>query len=794
LGSAFVQIRADVSRFAREVRRGVNNALADVEDYLTRGRFPNAVRRAGAQAGRDFARLFNTFANNINIEIDRKKLLGFLRGFGKITLAIGAAANALSTLTPLIVSLGSALASVGTAAAATIPFLISGFVAVAATLKLAFKGVSDAIGAALTGDVEKLDEALKALSPSAQAFVKEIAAVEPKLKLLQQTIQESFFAPLKGGFTELINSGILNTLRKEMSGIASDAGKALRGALDVVAASRAQIGEILTGTREAFSNLAALLPRLIEIFIKLAAAVAPFAEAISGLATDAIDRFLDRVNAFVESGGVAEAFQAVGDIVKQVGSVLADLGAIVGAVFGALLGGTERAQAPLAAVLSTIREFVESAEGAATIEAIGKAFQQVGVIVSGVLRPLLPVVGKLITALAGPLLSILERLTRPLIRLAEDIGVLIGRFLEAGGPILDKLIDVLTEFAVQALGLVAKHIEELGPFFSEFMRQIGPELIPLVEALGEALLALIPIIPAITEAMVTLAPAVIKLIPLFVFMINATTLLWQGIAILIGFLAELIGWILKVVASGLAKYFEFIAFMVGTVWPPIFDAVRAALSAWFDWWIKGWQFALDSVRDAISTGIALLGKLRDTVSNTVGSIGDAIGRIPGLLSSFVGRIGSAAQAIGQAIGNGIAAIPGFAVNIAQRIVDRIRGFANNVISNINNAIFRIAQLIRFSLPYIPFLAEGAIIDQPTLAVLGERGREVVLPLDDPARARELADQAGLASLLGDNFGEGSAPSVQVFIGDEEITKRVDVRIMKFNKGQARELAYGPRGA
>jgi hypothetical protein len=34
----------------------------------------------------------------------------------------------------------------------------------------------------------------------------------------------------------------------------------------------------------------------------------------------------------------------------------------------------------------------------------------------------------------------------------------------------------------------------------------------------------------------------------------------------------------------------------------------------------------------------------------------------------------------------------------------------------------------------------------------------------------------------------------VFIGDEEITKRVDVRIMKFNKGQARELAYGPRGA
>jgi len=47
------------------------------------------------------------------------------------------------------------------------------------------------------------------------------------------------------------------------------------------------------------------------------------------------------------------------------------------------------------------------------------------------------------------------------------------------------------------------------------------------------------------------------------------------------------------------------------------------------------------------------------------------------------------------------------------------------------------------------LANGGVIDQLTYAMLGERGREVVLPLDSPGRALDLAFESGLFRVLAD---------------------------------------------
>lgn len=822
LGAAFVRIRADASRFAREARRSINNGLADIEDYLTRGRFPNAVRRAGAQAGRDFARMFNTFARNLNIDIDSKKLLSFASSFLKIGAAVGGAANALTTLTPAIAAVGAALATVGGAAAATIPALIAGFIAVSQTMKLAFKGVGDAFKAIAEDDAEALNEALKKLTPSAQAFVKEIAEARPKFKLLQQQIQESFFAPLKGGFTELVNTGIFKTLRVQMSGIATDAGFVARQLLRVLSGAQTQgtLTVILEGVRAQFQNIASLLPHVARAFLEVAAAATPFlTEMTAGLST-VVEGGLQKLVAFARGGGIADMFENAFDIIVAVGSALKDIVAIVGTVFGALLGGAEGAAGPLSSILASVRAFVESREGAQALEELGRAFQAVGDLVTAVLKPLLPIAGRIIGMLAGPLADTLERLVRPIQRLAEDFAVLFGHILDGAGPIIDKLIDVLVEFAVQALGLIAKHIEELTPFLTKLLEELGPHMIPIVEALGEVLLAFLPILPAITEAMIELLPAIVELLPLLIFMTKVTTLLWQGIAIVVRFLAELLGWIGKLVASALREYLEFINWVMETAWPRIFGAIRAFFVGWFDFFITNWTNLLSFISDAVTNigdwvsdlpgrigrGLATLGTalatpfingfnwLRTFVGNAIQQLVNGIASIPGRLMSFVGSIYNAAVNIGRAIGNGIANIPGFAVDVANRIVNAIRGYANRVIGSINSGIARLDALIPFGLPRIPFLARGAIIDSPTLAVIGERSREVVIPLNNRRRAQELAQESGLLKLLGGGFGEQAPPTVNVYFGDELITDRVKVLIRRFSMIQARELSYGTRGA
>lgn len=88
---------------------------------------------------------------------------------------------------------------------------------------------------------------------------------------------------------------------------------------------------------------------------------------------------------------------------------------------------------------------------------------------------------------------------------------------------------------------------------------------------------------------------------------------------------------------------------------------------------------------------------------------------------------------------------------------------------------------------IPEFADGAIVDTPTLAMIGEAGREVVIPLTNPSRAAQLAQQSGLTQLLG-----GGSTMVQVFIGNEQLDARM-VRIVEKNNGrQAQNLAYGAR--
>ncbi|MGO4422642.1 hypothetical protein AB4Z54_29060, partial [Streptomyces sp. MCAF7] len=81
---------------------------------------------------------------------------------------------------------------------------------------------------------------------------------------------------------------------------------------------------------------------------------------------------------------------------------------------------------------------------------------------------------------------------------------------------------------------------------------------------------------------------------------------------------------------------------------------------------------------------------------------------------------------------------------------------------------------------LPF-ANGGIVYGPTQALIGEAGPEVIIPLTRPQRARQLAEQANLAELLGwdkaspEKSTSGGVTIAPVFnmtaVGDPEVTAR-----------------------
>lgn len=82
-------------------------------------------------------------------------------------------------------------------------------------------------------------------------------------------------------------------------------------------------------------------------------------------------------------------------------------------------------------------------------------------------------------------------------------------------------------------------------------------------------------------------------------------------------------------------------------------------------------------------------------------------------------------------------------------------------------------------------AEGGIVSRPTLAMAGEAGPEAILPLNNPARSAQILGQTGLSGML--------TPTVNVFIGNDQLTSYIDTQVAQAASTTARSLAYGNRG-
>jgi hypothetical protein len=88
------------------------------------------------------------------------------------------------------------------------------------------------------------------------------------------------------------------------------------------------------------------------------------------------------------------------------------------------------------------------------------------------------------------------------------------------------------------------------------------------------------------------------------------------------------------------------------------------------------------------------------------------------------------------------------------------------------------------------MAEGGVVNGPTPAIVGEAGPEVIIPLTKPGRAAQLAQESGLASMLG--MGS-SQPTVYVFIGNDQLDSYMVRVVDKNNKALSTGMTYGARG-
>lgn len=236
-----------------------------------------------------------------------------------------------------------------------------------------------------------------------------------------------------------------------------------------------------------------------------------------------------------------------------------------------------------------------------------------------------------------------------------------------------------------------------------------------------------------------------------------------------------------------------------------YNDIKNALQSVGNWFTQKFQEAWNGLTTIFSGLGSWFGQRWSDVTSVLSNVADWFGNIFGQaysavqnafssIGSFFSGIWDTVQSIfvnaGQAVGDAVGGAFSGAVNA---VLETIEDVVNSFIDMINGVIGIINKLPGVSLGYIgnvylPRLARGGIVDSPTVAMIGEAGKEAVVPLENTGFLQTMGRV--VSSAVVDALG-GITPHSGGFTGNGDIIIQLGghefgrIAIQEINKEQER---------
>lgn len=467
---------------------------------------------------------------------------------------------------------------------------------------------------------------------------------------------------------------------------------------------------------------------------------------------------------------------------------------------------------------------------------------QLATVLGGILAQLGPVIGELVTALGQalvptlltlePIIGILLKALEPLFPAIAELVPPITELVIAVAP----LLVVLAELAVVLVQILAPLIR----FLAEGTKFLVLEIVvPLLSAIAEGLsfilTPLLDLLGPLAEFGNTVEAFDLgkfvqdigkgfgkALVAVKDFFVKAGEFFAALPARILDFLAELPGRLAQAFQDAFFGALEAIAFGITSIivffvqlGQRIGENLLALARTVGDFFVRLWNDPVDTTRGAIDNivnfvvgiGERISGFLSGLVTSLatfftnawnaaveatttgINRIVDFVRSLPERIVAFGGRMLEVGKTLISKLGEGLSNLANIAGDFGQRIIDRIKNFINNAIDAIERGVNRATSRLGININ-LPHLATGAVLNSPTVALLAESGPEVVIPLSNPARARQLVDESGLSSVV--NLQKDNVTNVRVFIGERELTDIIRIETDQAVASQGEFLANGPR--
>lgn len=280
-----------------------------------------------------------------------------------------------------------------------------------------------------------------------------------------------------------------------------------------------------------------------------------------------------------------------------------------------------------------------------------------------------------------------------------DFGALVENFVNS---LANVFKNIGSRIKIIAEG-IAKLVEALGPVITQMIPEFVNTLLPpIIQAIIQIAVALIPMIPTIIRILVD---AIVQNIPLIIEGLKQLApQLLALIPVLIGAVIQILG----ALAGEIFKWLGGIAGSIGEAFAGIWKGVcDGAAGAW------------NAIMGIFGNVAKFFGSVFSAAWSAVKAVFSTGGKI---FMGIVDGIANAFRAIVNAIIRGINGVVAIPFNAINGFLDGLRGI--DILG-----VKPFGWVGRINVPQIPQLAQGGYASGATNAIIGEAGKEVVLPLE-----------------------------------------------------------------
>lgn len=330
----------------------------------------------------------------------------------------------------------------------------------------------------------------------------------------------------------------------------------------------------------------------------------------------------------------------------------------------------------------------------------------------GIINALVDALPDIIAAIIDLIPPIMEGLTEALPAIIDGILQLIILLCENFSDIITPIIDALPDIITNIVNALLDNL----PALIDGVIQL---ILGIVDATGEIINTLVPMIPdiilAIVDAIIEHGHEILDGIwqiieSIFDLVVECVEVLWGHITSFFDGLKErlspIVGWINEHVIQPVKDFFK-----------GLWDGVKEIFSKVGNFFKECFQKGVDNIKNVF-------------------------GKVTGFFTDVWTKIKNIFSKVGEVVGNAITNTVKKAINAvlstAVKIINGFIGAINLAISAIN--LIPGVNIKKLSQLDTPKLAKGGVVDTATLALIGERGKEAVVPLENNTEWLDMLEQ------------------------------------------------------